>query len=858
MNDYQLSPLWANAFNVVGDNLDEQRSKLASAFSDFRARVATLVAQIHKDMPSLTVHDISHLDALWWVASEIAGDDYTLNPAEAFVLGGAFLLHDAAHCIAAYPGGIAEIRQLPDWEYFCALAKVDSSALEPGSEQFQLILFEVLRVNHPRQARNLAKVEWHSIQNGPMHLLANDDLRSAFGDAIGQIAESHWFSPHELEPLSKRTVTAPSYLHPAPWTVDVFKLAILLRTADAAHLDARRAPRFLMALVQPGGSSLPHWQFQSRMNSVKRDPDESRHDLTVSGSPFPAAEQDAWWMAFDACRMIDRELRAADRLLADFHRERLAVRSVAFSYNPEAFARIVPTEGWTPVDTSIKITDIQSMVERFGGSKLYGDDPSNALREIVQNSVDAVHACRMLGGLSEEDGAIEILLEEENSDSYWLHVGDTGIGMSRYVLTEVLLDFGRSLWRSGDLRSEWAALPVTKFEAIGQFGIGFFSVFMLGQRVKVTTRRYEIKDGESDQWLLDFSAGTNRRPVLRVPSSNEKLKRHGTKLSVLISKATFNKLCPIISWGTNFERLTFKETCARLAPAIDINLFLKMGNEPRERIVAANDWKTLDPLKLLQRISPKSFRHSNPDHFGNWSHLEDVYSATGELIGRCAIQTHRVSYFHESETGVGVVKGVYAGIVSGMSGLIFSLPQSDLARKSASPDIDVDSLVKWANSQKDGLGRTDNLDELTSALLTCFGAGNDGLVFGNLGGACFNFREFIEELKSRDCLHVHDDKVSHDDDDDVLKREFDNEFQAADDLLEIASNETPKWAITLGEKENRSFSRSLQTALEDTLKLAWGGFISSDRDVAVGSVSDFIVKRRCKVYHREVAVDDIS
>ena len=106
MADYQLSPLWQQAFLHQDDGLDVQRDILMTAYTEFRKRVSLLVAQIHKDMPSLTVHDITHIDALWWTASEIAGPDYPLNPAEAFVLGGAFLLHDAAHCMAAYPGGI--------------------------------------------------------------------------------------------------------------------------------------------------------------------------------------------------------------------------------------------------------------------------------------------------------------------------------------------------------------------------------------------------------------------------------------------------------------------------------------------------------------------------------------------------------------------------------------------------------------------------------------------------------------------------------------------------------------------------------------------------------------------------------
>lgn len=200
MNDYQQSPLWKQAFLNQEDGLDEQRNFLISAFTDFRKRVSLLVAQIHKDMPSLTVHDITHIDALWWTASEIAGPDYPLNPTEAFVLGGAFLLHDAAHCIAAYPGGIEEIRSLPEWKYFAAMAKVDPDILAPGTEQFQLILFEVLRVLHPKQARRLALQHWTaSGDDTPLFLLPHDELRQAFGDAIGRVAESHWAAPHELE-----------------------------------------------------------------------------------------------------------------------------------------------------------------------------------------------------------------------------------------------------------------------------------------------------------------------------------------------------------------------------------------------------------------------------------------------------------------------------------------------------------------------------------------------------------------------------------------------------------------------------------------------------------------------------------
>lgn len=100
MSDYRQSPLWKSAFTEQDDGLNDQRKSLDTAYGDFRGRVTFLAGEIHKNMPDLTVHDISHIDALWWVASEVAGDGYPLNPAEAFVLGGVSRWHRRNSCVA--------------------------------------------------------------------------------------------------------------------------------------------------------------------------------------------------------------------------------------------------------------------------------------------------------------------------------------------------------------------------------------------------------------------------------------------------------------------------------------------------------------------------------------------------------------------------------------------------------------------------------------------------------------------------------------------------------------------------------------------------------------------------------------
>jgi hypothetical protein len=98
------------------DPYAEPRKRLLDALLQMRERAKMLANEIHRDLPDFTVHDITHLDALWEMADLIAGPDYPLNPLEAFALGAVFLLHDLGLGLAAYPGGLAELKEGPGWQ----------------------------------------------------------------------------------------------------------------------------------------------------------------------------------------------------------------------------------------------------------------------------------------------------------------------------------------------------------------------------------------------------------------------------------------------------------------------------------------------------------------------------------------------------------------------------------------------------------------------------------------------------------------------------------------------------------------------------------------------------------------------
>ncbi len=113
---FQESELWQSTLSArENDQYELQRSRLRVAYETFWKRGTELAQQIANDLPGLTLHDERHLAALWDRASQLTGPKYRINPLEAFVFGGAVLLHDAGHAFVAYEGGLTKLKQTPEY-----------------------------------------------------------------------------------------------------------------------------------------------------------------------------------------------------------------------------------------------------------------------------------------------------------------------------------------------------------------------------------------------------------------------------------------------------------------------------------------------------------------------------------------------------------------------------------------------------------------------------------------------------------------------------------------------------------------------------------------------------------------------
>ena len=140
------------------------------------------------------------------------------------------------------------------------------------------------------------------------------------------------------------------------------------------------------------------------------------------------------------------------------------------------------------------------------------------LRELISNASDAIDRLRLEMLSASEDPADEGPLQirvSYDKDAGTITVADNGIGMSRAEVIEHIgtiaksgtRDFLRSL--TGDQRKD-ATL-------IGQFGVGFYSAFIVADRVSLTTRRYGLSAADGVRWESD-GKGEYTLETVEVPS----------------------------------------------------------------------------------------------------------------------------------------------------------------------------------------------------------------------------------------------------------------------------------------------------------------------------------------------------
>ncbi|XP_077985225.1 endoplasmin-like [Glandiceps talaboti] len=201
------------------------------------------------------------------------------------------------------------------------------------------------------------------------------------------------------------------------------------------------------------------------------------------------------------------------------------------------------------------------------------------LRELISNSSDALDKIRLLS-LTDSDalGATEELVIRIKADkeNHMLHVTDTGIGMTKQELVKNLGTIAKSGTSEFlNTMAEKAQSQTDMSDMIGQFGVGFYSSFLVSERVIVTS-----KNNADSQYIWESDA--SEFSVTEDPRGDT-LKR-GTTVSLLLKEEAYDFLEPD----------TIKDLVKKYSQFINFPIYLwasktEMVDEPLDEDEAAEE-----------------------------------------------------------------------------------------------------------------------------------------------------------------------------------------------------------------------------------------------------------------------------
>ena len=130
------------------------------------------------------------------------------------------------------------------------------------------------------------------------------------------------------------------------------------------------------------------------------------------------------------------------------------------------------------------------------------------LRELLSNASDAIHKRKLLGQTQPDilNSAEDEILVAVDDKKKTVEIIDTGIGLNADDLTETLGTIARSGTSSFlDSIEEASDSKNAAKSLIGKFGVGFYSAFMVAEKVVVTTRK--AGENGANTWESDGKAG---------------------------------------------------------------------------------------------------------------------------------------------------------------------------------------------------------------------------------------------------------------------------------------------------------------------------------------------------------------
>ncbi|MEZ4778775.1 MAG: molecular chaperone HtpG [Flavobacteriaceae bacterium] len=324
---------------------------------------------------------------------------------------------------------------------------------------------------------------------------------------------------------------------------------------------------------------------------------------------------------------------------------------------------------------NVSVENIFPLIKKF----LYSDHEI-FLRELISNATDATLKLKHLTSIGEAkveygNPIIEVKIDKKKKQ---LHIIDQGIGMTAEEVQKYINEIAFS--GAEEFIEKYKDKKGAEAGIIGHFGLGFYSAFMVADKVEIITKSY--LDEPAAHWVCDGSPNYTLEPhdkkergtqiILHI-SDDEKSFLEEARIRELLVK--YNKFMPIpIKFGTKTETLPKPEGAKEddPAPTQEVDNIINNPNPAWTKQPA--DLKDEDYKSFYRELYPMQFEeplfniHLNVDYPFNLTGILYFPKMTKDLN----IQKDRIQLYQNQVFVTDNVEGIVPEFLTMLRGVIDS------------------------------------------------------------------------------------------------------------------------------------------------------------------------------------------
>jgi molecular chaperone HtpG len=323
---------------------------------------------------------------------------------------------------------------------------------------------------------------------------------------------------------------------------------------------------------------------------------------------------------------------------------------------------------------NVSVENIFPLIKKF----LYSDHEI-FLRELVSNATDATLKLKHLANIGEAkvEYGNPIIEVKVDKDGKKIHIIDQGLGMTA---EEVEKYINQVAFSGAEEFLEKYKDSAKDSGIIGHFGLGFYSAFMVAEKVEIITKSY--KDEPAAHWTCDGSPEFTLEPsdktsrgteiILHIAEDSLEFLEEG-RISGLLQK--YNKFMPVpIKFGTRTETLPKPENAPDdyVAETIEVDNIINNPNPAWTK--QPSDLTDEDYKNFYRELYPMQFEeplfniHLNVDYPFNLTGILYFPKMTGDL----QIQKDKIQLYQNQVFVTDNVEGIVPEFLTMLKGVIDS------------------------------------------------------------------------------------------------------------------------------------------------------------------------------------------